>query len=313
MGRVKVPIKKIENTTNRQVTFSKRRNGLTKKAYELSVLCDVDVALILFSPSGKVTTFSGNRSVEEIMIRYLNLPDHERGRMNNQEYLQRALGKLKNKANPSHQEESPASADSQIECIQQEILRCKFQMEDMERRLRIFEGDPIEITTLCEAQYREHILEQTLKRVRVRKLVMEESYDSNKSQSTSQMHPPATFTRNPNSMLDWLPQRDPQIQILNFLGSNGLLPLRNQPQLADNILPPTLTLLHGQNMHVDDHMSPSSVIEDDNNVRQPEFGQGNDVNLSPWSHLYPTGSGPFPAAQQREGALLELFLPQFTP
>lgn len=61
MGRVKLQIKKIENTTNRQVTFSKRRNGLIKKAYELSVLCDVDVALIMFSPSGRVSIFSGNR------------------------------------------------------------------------------------------------------------------------------------------------------------------------------------------------------------------------------------------------------------
>jgi len=61
MGRVKLPIKKIENTTNRQVTFSKRRNGLIKKAYELSVLCDVDVALIMFSPSGRATFFSGNK------------------------------------------------------------------------------------------------------------------------------------------------------------------------------------------------------------------------------------------------------------
>ncbi|KAG5542052.1 hypothetical protein RHGRI_021784 [Rhododendron griersonianum] len=80
MGRVKLQIKKIENTTNRQVTFSKRRNGLIKKAYELSVLCDVDVALIMFSPSGRLSLFSGNRSIEEIMARYVNLPEHERGR-----------------------------------------------------------------------------------------------------------------------------------------------------------------------------------------------------------------------------------------
>ena len=61
MGRVKLQIKRIENTTSRQVTFSKRRNGLIKKAYELSVLCDVDVALIMFSPSGRLGHFSGNK------------------------------------------------------------------------------------------------------------------------------------------------------------------------------------------------------------------------------------------------------------
>jgi len=61
MGRVKLEIKKIENPTNRQVTYSKRRNGLIKKAYELSVLCDIDLALIMFSPSGKLTQYSNCR------------------------------------------------------------------------------------------------------------------------------------------------------------------------------------------------------------------------------------------------------------
>lgn len=73
MGRVKLQIKRIENTTNRQVTFSKRRNGLIKKAYELSVLCDVDIALIMFSPSGRVSHFSGNnkRSVCDMGLGFL--------------------------------------------------------------------------------------------------------------------------------------------------------------------------------------------------------------------------------------------------
>uniref|UniRef100_A0AAU7LJF2 MADS27 n=1 Tax=Hippophae rhamnoides TaxID=193516 RepID=A0AAU7LJF2_9ROSA len=46
MAREKIQIKKIDNVTARQVTFSKRRRGLFKKAEELSVLCDADVALI---------------------------------------------------------------------------------------------------------------------------------------------------------------------------------------------------------------------------------------------------------------------------
>ncbi|KAL4189383.1 hypothetical protein AMTRI_Chr08g165160 [Amborella trichopoda] len=35
-------MKMIESKTNRQVTYSKRKNDIIKKAYELSVLCDVD-------------------------------------------------------------------------------------------------------------------------------------------------------------------------------------------------------------------------------------------------------------------------------
>ncbi|KAK8485001.1 hypothetical protein V6N11_019464 [Hibiscus sabdariffa] len=55
-GRGKIEIKRIENTTNRQVTFCKRRNGLLKMAYELSVLCDAEVALIVFSTAAASTS-----------------------------------------------------------------------------------------------------------------------------------------------------------------------------------------------------------------------------------------------------------------
>ena len=61
MGRGRVELKRIENKINRQVTFSKRRNGLLKKAYELSVLCDAEVALIIFSNRGKLYEFSSTQ------------------------------------------------------------------------------------------------------------------------------------------------------------------------------------------------------------------------------------------------------------
>lgn len=63
MGRGKVELKRIENPTNRQVTFSKRRNGLLKKAFELSILCDAEVALLIFSPSGKPYQYASNELV----------------------------------------------------------------------------------------------------------------------------------------------------------------------------------------------------------------------------------------------------------
>ncbi|XP_050370568.1 agamous-like MADS-box protein MADS1 isoform X2 [Argentina anserina] len=70
LGRGKIEIKRIENTTNRQVTFCKRRNGLLKKAYELSVLCDAEVALIVFSNRGRLYEYSNNSSVRETIERY---------------------------------------------------------------------------------------------------------------------------------------------------------------------------------------------------------------------------------------------------
>ncbi|KAI7756813.1 hypothetical protein M8C21_005709 [Ambrosia artemisiifolia] len=70
MGRGKVTLKRIENKINRQVTFSKRRSGLLKKAHEISVLCDADVALIIFSTKGKLCEFSTDSNMERILERY---------------------------------------------------------------------------------------------------------------------------------------------------------------------------------------------------------------------------------------------------
>ena len=54
-------IKKIDNIAARQVTFSKRRKGLFKKACELSTLCDADIALIVFSATGRLFEYASSR------------------------------------------------------------------------------------------------------------------------------------------------------------------------------------------------------------------------------------------------------------
>ncbi|KAI3758638.1 agamous-like MADS-box protein AGL11 [Cynara cardunculus var. scolymus] len=69
MGRGKIEIKRIENNTNRQVTFCKRRNGLLKKAYELSVLCDAEITLIVFSSRGRVYEYANN-NIKSTIERY---------------------------------------------------------------------------------------------------------------------------------------------------------------------------------------------------------------------------------------------------
>jgi hypothetical protein len=71
MTRRKIETKKIENTTARQVTFSKRRRGLFKKALELSTLCDAQLALVVFSATGKVFDFSSPRFLFLSLFLYL--------------------------------------------------------------------------------------------------------------------------------------------------------------------------------------------------------------------------------------------------
>lgn len=66
MGRGKIVIRRIDNSTSRQVTFSKRRNGLLKKAKELAILCDAEVGLMIFSSTGKLYDFASTRFAYKI-------------------------------------------------------------------------------------------------------------------------------------------------------------------------------------------------------------------------------------------------------
>ncbi|KAL9232255.1 hypothetical protein vseg_007383 [Gypsophila vaccaria] len=74
MGRRKVEMKRITNSSSRLVTFSKRRSGLFKKANEISTLCAAEVAIIVFSPGGKPFSF-GQPNVEKV-VRLFNNRTH---------------------------------------------------------------------------------------------------------------------------------------------------------------------------------------------------------------------------------------------
>eukprot|EP00118_Oscarella_pearsei_P012343 m.90248 g.90248 ORF g.90248 m.90248 type:complete len:472 (+) comp36642_c0_seq6:3125-4540(+) len=69
MGRKKISIQKITDERNRQVTFTKRKFGLMKKAYELSVLCDCEIALIIFNSASKLFQYSST-DMDKILLKY---------------------------------------------------------------------------------------------------------------------------------------------------------------------------------------------------------------------------------------------------
>jgi hypothetical protein len=70
--RERIAIRRIDNLAARQVTFSKRRRGLFKKAEELSILCDAEVGLVVFSATGKLFHFASTRYLLSMDI-YIDL------------------------------------------------------------------------------------------------------------------------------------------------------------------------------------------------------------------------------------------------
>nr|XP_029118786.1 agamous-like MADS-box protein AGL30 isoform X2 [Elaeis guineensis] len=102
MGRVKLKIKKLENSSGRQVTYSKRRAGILKKAKELSILCDIDLVLLMFSPTGKPTLCVGDRStIEEVVAKFAQLTPQERAKrkLESLEALKKTFKKLDHDVN----------------------------------------------------------------------------------------------------------------------------------------------------------------------------------------------------------------------
>ncbi|GLT65464.1 hypothetical protein SLA2020_378960 [Shorea laevis] len=81
MVRGKIVMKRIENGASRLMTFSKRQNGLwLKKAFEVSVLCDVEVAVIIFSQNGRLYEFSSfdmQKTIERYSMYTKEIPTHK--------------------------------------------------------------------------------------------------------------------------------------------------------------------------------------------------------------------------------------------
>uniref|UniRef100_A0A7N0T158 Uncharacterized protein n=2 Tax=Kalanchoe fedtschenkoi TaxID=63787 RepID=A0A7N0T158_KALFE len=149
MGRRRVELKRIENKINRKVTFSKRRTGLVKKAHEISVLCDAEVALIIFSGDGKLFEYSTDSCMEKILERYERYSYAER-----QHYQQMGASDL---------QQNPQEIKSM------EYNKLKSRLELLQRNHRHYLGEDVDTLSMGELQNLEHQLHASLKRIRERK------------------------------------------------------------------------------------------------------------------------------------------------
>ncbi|KAI4314144.1 hypothetical protein L6164_027080 [Bauhinia variegata] len=210
MGRVKLKIKRLENTNGRQATYAKRKQGIMKKASELSILCDIDIILLMFSPTGKPSLCRGSRSnIEEIIEKFAQLTPQERAKrkLESLEGLKKTFKKLDHDVNI---QEFLGTSSQTIEDLSNRSRILQTQIYEVHKRLSQW-TEPDKINSVEQLGQMENSLRESLNQVRSRKETIQKQQlvTWQCSNQFNEMHVPFQMSSEQHLQpLSWIPNSD---------------------------------------------------------------------------------------------------------
>lgn len=245
MGRGRVELKRIENKINRQVTFAKRRNGLLKKAYELSVLCDAELALIIFSNRGKLFEFCSGSSMAKTLEKYRRCSYGilDATRQVNENHPQSFDDYLNLKATVEFMQQSQRNllGEDLGPLNTKELEQLEHQLETSLERIRSTKTQSL-LDQLAELQHKEHMLVEDNRGLR--KKLEESSAQLTAAAATwgwegaaggHSMEYPSRVASQSDAFFHPIIQPTPTLQIgYNSVGSTGLNSVEPPSQNANN-------------------------------------------------------------------------------
>ncbi|XP_033130242.1 agamous-like MADS-box protein AGL30 isoform X2 [Brassica rapa] len=168
MGRVKLKIKKLDSINARQATYCKRKNGIMKKAKELSILCDIDVVLLMFSPAGKPSLCTGEHSIGEVIGKFSQLAPQERAKrkLDNLEALKKTFMKLDHDVNIS---EFLERSKPTVEVVSEQVRFLQKHLSEIHTRLSYW-TEVEKVDSIDDLQQLENSIRQSLYQIRVHKV-----------------------------------------------------------------------------------------------------------------------------------------------
>ncbi|TYI51166.1 hypothetical protein E1A91_D12G156600v1 [Gossypium mustelinum] len=151
-------MKRSEDPCSRQIAYSRCREGILKKAAELSVFSNADIGLLMFFPTGRLTSFANKGRLEDMFLRFIEEPDDVAVNCMCLWFLCQSLKHLKYEA-------EILDKIGRLYALEMKLLDLSRQEYEAQDKMRCYKPDMTKILTVQEAQYHQQVVINAIRQI----------------------------------------------------------------------------------------------------------------------------------------------------